>query len=162
MSASEAEGRGFDSLRARHFPPLFLLFPAAQLNESFGLGALFLSSFLAATLLPGGSEIVFAGVLETGAASLWPALAVATLGNTLGGSSSYLVGRLVPDRKLGGRALEWVRRWGSPVLLLSWVPIIGDALCVAAGWLRLNIWWSVSFMALGKFGRYYIIARLMA
>jgi membrane protein YqaA with SNARE-associated domain len=63
---------------------------------------------------------------------------------------------------LGGRALAWVRRWGSPVLLLSWVPVIGDALCVAAGWLRLNIWWSVLFMALGKFGRYYILARLMA
>jgi membrane protein YqaA with SNARE-associated domain len=132
------------------------------LNESFGLGALFLSSFLAATLLPGGSEFVFAGVLATGAASLWPALAVATIGNTLGGLSSYLVGRLVPDRKVGGRALEWVRRWGSPLLLLSWVPIIGDAFCVAAGWLRLNIWWSVFFMALGKLGRYYIIARLMA
>jgi len=132
------------------------------LNESFGLGALFLSSFLAATLLPGGSEVVFAGVLATGAAGLWPALAVATVGNTLGGSSSYLVGRLFPHRKLGGRALEWVRRWGSPALLLSWVPIIGDALCVAAGWLRLNIWWSVLFMALGKFGRYYIIGHFMA
>jgi membrane protein YqaA with SNARE-associated domain len=132
------------------------------LSESFSLGALFLSSFLAATLLPGGSEFVFAGVLASGAASLWPALAVATVGNTLGGSSSYLLGRLVPDRKIGGRALEWVRRWGSPVLLLSWMPVIGDALCVAAGWLRLSIWWSVLFMALGKFGRYYVIGRLMA
>jgi membrane protein YqaA with SNARE-associated domain len=132
------------------------------LNESLGLGALFLSSFLAATLLPGGSEVVFAGVLAAGAVGLWPALAVATIGNTLGGSSSYLMGRLVPDRKLGGRALEWVRRWGAPVLLLSWVPVIGDALCVAAGWLRLNILWSMLFMALGKFARYYVIARLMA
>jgi membrane protein YqaA with SNARE-associated domain len=131
-------------------------------NDSLGLGTLFLSSFLAATLLPGGSEFVFAGVLATGAASLWPALAVATLGNTLGGSSSYLLGRVVPDRRLGGRALEWVRRWGAPVLLLSWVPVIGDALCVAAGWLRLSILWSVLFMALGKFARYYVIARLMA
>lgn len=132
------------------------------MSESFSLGALFLSSFLAATLLPGGSEFVFAGVLASGAASLWPALAVATVGNTLGGSSSYLLGRLVPDRKIGGRALEWMRRWGSPVLLLSWMPVIGDALCVAAGWLRLSIWWSVLFMALGKFGRYYVIGRLMA
>jgi membrane protein YqaA with SNARE-associated domain len=136
--------------------------PLLPLNESLGLGTLFLSSFLAATLLPGGSEFVFAGVLATGAASLWPALAVATLGNTLGGSSSYLLGRLVPDRKLGGRALEWVRRWGAPVLLLSWVPVIGDAFCVAAGWLRLNILWSVLFMALGKFARYYVIGRLIA
>ena len=132
------------------------------MNESLGLGALFLSSFLAATVLPGGSEIAFTGVLTGGISSVWPALAVATLGNTLGGSSSYLIGRLIPDRKLGGRALEWVRRWGAPVLLLSWVPVIGDALCVAAGWLRLHLAWSVLFMALGKFGRYYLIARLLS
>jgi membrane protein YqaA with SNARE-associated domain len=133
-----------------------------RLNESFGLAALFVSSFLAATLLPGGSEIVFAGVLATGAAGLWPALAVATAGNSLGGMSSYLIGRIVPQRERRTRALDWVRRWGAPVLLLSWVPVIGDALCVAAGWLRLNVWWSALFMVLGKFGRYYLIARLMA
>jgi membrane protein YqaA with SNARE-associated domain len=131
------------------------------LNEPFGLGTLFLSSFLAATLLPGGSEFVFAGVLATGSAGLWPALAVATFGNTLGGSSSYLVGRLVPDRKLGGRALEWVRRWGAPALLLSWVPVIGDALCLAAGWLRLNPVLSVICMAAGKFARYWVLAKFV-
>ena len=132
------------------------------MNESLGLGALFLSSFLAATLLPGGSELVFAGVLASGTATMWPALAVATLGNTLGGMSSYLVGRLVPERKIGTRALDWMRRRGTPVLLLSWVPLIGDGLCVAAGWLRLNPWWSALFIALGKFGRYCVIAGLMA
>ena len=131
------------------------------MNESVGLGALFLSSFLAATLLPGGSELVFAGVLASGAATVWPALAVATLGNTLGGMSSYLVGRLVPDRKIGAQALDRVRRHGAPVLLLSWVPLIGDALCVAGGWLRLNPWWSALFIALGKFGRYGVIAGLV-
>jgi len=54
------------------------------------------------------------------------------------------------------------RRRGAPVLLLSWVPLIGDALCVAAGWLRLNLWWSALFIALGKFGRYCVIAGLVA
>ena len=132
------------------------------MNDFVGLGALFLSSFLAATLLPGGSEVVFATMLANGTSTLWPALGAATLGNTLGGASSYLVGRLVPDRyKPDGRAARWVRRWGAPVLLLSWVPIIGDALCVAAGWMRLNIWWSVLSMALGKFARYYILASLL-
>ena len=131
------------------------------MNEPVGLGALFLSSFLAATLLPGGSELVFVGVLASGAASVWPALAVATLGNTLGGMSSYLIGRLVPERKIGARTLDWVRHRGAPVLLLSWVPLIGDAMCVAAGWLRLNAWWAVLFMALGKFGRYCVIAGLV-
>ena len=131
------------------------------MNEPIGLGVLFLSSFLAATLLPGGSELVFAGVLASGAATVWPALAVATLGNTLGGMSSYLVGWLIPERKIGARTLVWVRRWGAPVLLLSWVPLIGDALCVAGGWLRLNPWWAALFMALGKFGRYCVIAGLV-
>lgn len=131
------------------------------MTETSGLVGLFASSFLAATLLPGGSELVFAGLLMSGTATLWPALGVATLGNTLGGLSSYLVGRFIPERKAEPvRMLEWVRRHGAPILLLSWVPLIGDALCVAAGWLRLNAWWAVLFIAAGKFVRYYVIGRL--
>lgn len=130
------------------------------MSEPVGLGALFLSSFLAATLLPGGSELVFLAVLASGASSLWPALAVATLGNTLGGLSSYLVGRLVPQKKIESRALDWLKRFGAPVLLLSWLPLIGDALCVAAGWLRLSPWWAALFIAVGKFARYYVLGRL--
>ncbi len=131
-----------------------------QLNGVADLGVLFLSSFLAATLLPGGSELVFAGLLLSGAATLWPALAVATLGNTLGGLSSYLLGRLAPEKRADDRALKWMKRRGAPVLLLSWVPLIGDALCVAAGWLRVNAWWAALFIATGKFARYYVIGRL--
>ena len=131
------------------------------MDASVSLGALFVSSFLAATLLPGGSEAVLFGVLKLHPDQLWAALAVATLGNTLGGMSSWLIGRLIPPtRPLKG--LEIVRRWGSPVLLLSWVPLLGDPLCVAAGWLRLNPWWSVLFIALGKFARYWVIAVLAA
>jgi len=114
------------------------------------LTALFISSFLAATLLPGGSEAVLFGVLQLHPGELWPALAVATLGNTLGGMSSYLIGRLIPPtRPLKG--LDTVRRWGSPALLL----------CVAAGWLRLSVWWSALFIAAGKFARYWVIAVLV-
>lgn len=130
------------------------------MTETGGLGALFASSFLAATLLPGGSEIVLAALLAQGTVSFWPALGVATLGNTLGGLSSYLVGRLLPQRKADVRAVAWMRRHGAPALLLSWVPIIGDALCVAAGWLRVNVWWCTVCIAIGKFARYYAIARL--
>jgi membrane protein YqaA with SNARE-associated domain len=94
-------------------------------------------------------------------ADVWTALAVATLGNTLGGMTSYLVGRLIPQHKpLTGMAA--LRRHGAPALLLSWVPIIGDALCVGAGWLRMNVWLAGSFMALGKFGRYAAIAAFVA
>jgi membrane protein YqaA with SNARE-associated domain len=55
-----------------------------------------------------------------------------------------------------------VRRYGTPALLLAWVPLIGDALCLAAGWLRLNPWQAALFMAIGKFARYGLIAFAMS
>lgn len=131
------------------------------MNEAASLWALFASSFLAATLLPGGSEFALAAVLQVYPQQYWPALAVATLGNTLGGMSSYLLGRIIPQRaQLKG--LQSVQRYGSPALLAAWVPIIGDPLCVAAGWLRLNPWLSALFMAIGKFARYLAIAAAIA
>ena len=120
------------------------------------LWALFVSSFLAATVLPGGSEVVLYGVLRTYPELAWTALAVATLGNTLGGLSSYVVGRLIPQGKPPPR-LSSVQRYGSPVLLLSWVPIIGDALCVTAGWLRVDPALATFYIALGKLARYAVI-----
>ena len=127
------------------------------MSEDASLWALFGSSFLAATLLPGGSEAVLFGVLKLYPEQIWPALGVATLGNTLGGMSSYLIGRLVPQKK-DLRGLPVLQRYGSPALLLAWVPFVGDPLCVAAGWLRLDPWLSVLFMAVGKFARYLAVA----
>ena len=127
------------------------------MNEDTSLWALFGSSFLAATLLPGGSEAVLFGVLKLYPEQLWPALGVATLGNTLGGMSSYLIGRLIPQKK-DLRGLPVLQRYGSPALLLAWVPFVGDPLCVAAGWLRLDPWLSALFMAVGKFARYLAVA----
>jgi len=131
------------------------------MDDPVSLWALFASSFLAATLLPGGSEFVFAGILNAKPHLYWPALAVATVGNTLGGMSSYLIGRVIPQRaELKG--LKWVQSYGSPVLLAVWVPILGDPLCVAAGWLRINPWLSTLFMTIGKFARYLTIAAVIA
>jgi len=127
------------------------------MSEETGLWLLFSSSFLAATLLPGGSEAVLFGVLRLHPEQYWTALGVATLGNTLGGMSSYLVGRIIPPKQ-DLRGLPSARKYGAPVLLLSWVPIIGDPLCVAAGWLRLDPWRSALFIALGKLARYAVIA----
>ncbi len=124
------------------------------------LGALILSAFLAATLLPGGSEVVFAGLLALRPELSLPALILATLGNTAGGMSSYALGRLLPPKETSAR-LELVRRHGSPILLLSWVPLIGDALCVAAGVLRLSGFSCLAWMALGKGLRYGAIACLL-
>lgn len=129
--------------------------------ESLGLWGLFASSFLSATLLPGNSELVLAAVLHEAPALKWPALAIATLGNTLGGLTSYLVGRLFP-KPHEGRAIAWLARYGPAALLLSWVPVVGDALCVASGWLRQNAAAAGLFIAAGKFARYWAIAEGMA
>ena len=130
------------------------------MTETASLISLFVSSFLGATLLPGGSEAVLFGVLRAYPAALWLALGVATLGNTLGGLVSFGIGRLMPPtREL--KYVEKVRRYGAPVLLLAWVPLIGDALCLAAGWLRFNPWQAALFMAIGKFARYALIAYAM-
>lgn len=127
-------------------------------SEQLGLGSLFLSSFVSATLFPGGSEAVLFGLLKLYPQLVWPALLTATLGNTLGGMTSYLVGRLMPQRE-NRHGAEWIHRWGSPALLLSWLPAVGDGLCVAAGWLRLNPWYAALFMGLGKAARYALIAQ---
>lgn len=129
------------------------------MDASVTLGTLFVSSFLAATLLPGGSEAVLFAALKMHPAQFWTALAVATLGNTLGGLSSYLIGRLI-SRAKPLKGLDAVQRWGSPALLFSWVPLLGDPLCVAAGWLRLSVWWCALFIMLGKLARYWVVAVL--
>ena len=122
------------------------------------LSALFLSSFLGATLLPGGSELVLLAALRAYPETLWLALVIATVGNTLGGMPTYALGRLAPSRPI--RGLAYLQRWGAPALLLSWVPVLGDPLCVAAGWLRLPLWPVLVFMAAGKFARYWVIGLL--
>lgn len=127
------------------------------MSETASLYSLFASSFLAATLLPGGSEVVLFGVLKSYPESLWMALFIATLGNTLGGMVSFGMGWLLPQTQQL-KHVEKMRRYGTPLLLLSWVPLIGDALCLAGGWLRLNWWQAALFMSAGKFTRYWLIA----
>ena len=127
------------------------------MTETASLISLFVSSFLAATLLPGGSEAVLFAVLKNYPDTLWTALALATLGNTLGGMVSFAMGWLLPQTQQL-KHVDKLRRFGPPALLLSWTPLIGDALCLAAGWLRMNWWQAALFIAIGKFVRYWIIA----
>jgi len=126
-------------------------------TSELSLWGLFISSFFAATLLPGGSEAVLFGVLRAYPETQWSALAVATIGNTLGGMVSFGMGWLLPQT-MQPKHVDKLRKFGAPVLLLAWVPLLGDALCVAAGWLRLNWWQAALFMALGKFARYWAVA----
>jgi membrane protein YqaA with SNARE-associated domain len=130
------------------------------MTETTSLLSLFISSLLGATLLPGGSEAVLFGVLKAYPDTLWLALLIATLGNTAGGMISFGMGWLLPQTQQL-KHVEKVRRYGTPVLLLAWTPLLGDALCLAAGWLRLNWWQAAVFMAIGKFARYWVIALVM-
>lgn len=129
-----------------------------------GLWGLFASAFLSATLLPGGSEAVLAYLAAVGGHHGLLLLGVASAGNTLGGMSSWLIGRLIPAGRIQRPGLHpavaRVRRFGSPALLLSWVPVIGDPLCVAAGWLRVPWPWALLFIAAGKITRYAVVLLL--
>lgn len=131
------------------------------MSGTSSLLSLFIGSFLAATLLPGGSEAVLFGVLKAYPETLWTALAIATVGNTLGGMVSFWMGWLLPQTQQL-KHVEKVRHYGAPALLLAWTPLLGDALCLAAGWLRLNPWQAALYMAIGKFARYWVIAYLIA
>jgi len=126
-----------------------------------GLAGLFLASFLSATLLPGGSEAVLFAVIKLHPDQAAAALALATLGNTLGGMTTYGMARLLPARVgAGGTAakqLTALRRHGAPLLMMAWAPIVGDALCAAAGWLRLPWLPCALWMATGKAARYGLV-----
>ena len=168
---------------------------------SVGLGAIFVVSTLAATILPLGSEPIFLGYLALKPEFFWSAVVVATAGNSLGGVITYWMGagahlafqrwrrpRLAADgsvvaqqgelRAVGAidspvsqspagmvarpstqqtRAQAWVHRFGAPILLLSWLPVVGDPLCAVAGWLRLPWLPCLIFIVIGKFARYLLL-----
>jgi len=125
-----------------------------------GLPAVFSISFVSATLLPLGSEPVLFGYIKLNPEMFWPAVFVATIGNTLGGMLNWLIGygaNKAHEKLLGPRdhkLLGWFEKLGPPALLLSWLPIVGDPLCAVAGWLRLPWLSCMVYMAIGKFLRY--------
>jgi len=130
------------------------------LSPEGGLAGVFVASFLAATVVPLSSEAVLFGYLRLHPEYSVLAVALATVGNTAGGMTTYFIGRLLPERKPDTRALAWLKRYGAPATLFAWLPIIGDALCVAAGWLRVHWLAALGFMAAGRLARYLVVAML--
>ena len=136
--------------------------------NSGGLWTLFGSSFLASTLLPGGSELVLLYSHAQVFASPLILLMIATLGNTLGGLSNWGIGWYLKchflqstlEKPAHKKALQWINQWGSPLLLLSWLPVIGDPLCLAAGWGGTKLWVAVLLIGMGKFVRYAVLLNL--
>jgi membrane protein YqaA with SNARE-associated domain len=144
-------------------PHLQALLAALALPQ-FGLSTVFVIAFVSATLLPLGSEPAVFGLVKLNPTMFWPAVLVATAGNTLGGMVSWWMGygaerayEKVTHRSGELRALHWLRRFGARACLLSWLPGLGDPLCAVAGWLRLPFWPCVFYMAIGKFLRYLVM-----
>ena len=124
------------------------------------LATLFALSFVAATLVPLPSEAALFAYVHVRPQEAALAIAVATLGNTAGGMTSYAIGRLIPQKKLDLKAIGWVQRYGAAGTVLAWLPLIGDALSVTAGWLRLNWLAVLAFMTAGRLARYIVVASL--
>jgi membrane protein YqaA with SNARE-associated domain len=134
----------------------------------FVQGALFVSAFLSATLLPGSSEALLVALILRGGFDPIVLVLIATVGNTLGSLFNWACGRWlmhrsdarwfpVSERHLG-RARCWFQRFGLPSLLLAWVPVVGDALTLVAG--LLGVRWApfVVLVGLGKLARYGVVA----
>jgi membrane protein YqaA with SNARE-associated domain len=152
-----------------HFDNQFLTYAVALhdwINQP-GYLSLFTLSFLASTLIPLGSEWLLILMLING----YPAVATvmtATAGNCLGAFTTYLVGiyggRWLIERVMRvsaeqqARAHEYYRRYGVFSLFFSWLPVIGDPLCLVGGMMRINFWLFTALVASGKLLRYAVTA----
>lgn len=142
---------------------------AALAIPQVGLGAVFLIAMASATLLPMGSEPAVFALVKLQPDMFWPTVAVATLGNTVGGAISWWMGAGAKsavehyrhEQHQEATALRWLRRFGPKACLLSWLPVVGDPLCAVAGWLRLPFWPCVFYMAIGKAVRYITMTYLL-
>ena len=117
------------------------------MSDALSLASLFASSFLSSTLLPGNSEVVLVAMLLSGVSQPWLLVLIATMGNSLGGLTNVILGRFFPLREKSRwqeKAVGWLKRYGAATLLLSWMPVIGDLLCLLAGWMRIS-WDRCSF-----------------
>ncbi len=131
---------------------------------------LFFSAFLAATLVPAYSEVVFAGLVAAGHDPLL-LLAWASLGNTLGSAVNWVLGRYLlhfRERKWFpfkaeslGRSQVWFQKYGVWSLLLAWMPVGGDALTFIAGMMRVRFWLFFLLTGIGKTLRYAILLGLL-
>jgi len=133
-----------------------------------GLWGLFFSAFISSTIAPGGSEALLAYIVSEGHYEVQFVVLVATIGNTLGAMTTWGLGALaanklpvatlLPEKKQN--ALNVVKKRGIWVLLFSWLPVIGDALCFAGGWLKIPLLPACLIILSGKLGRYAVIAWL--
>jgi membrane protein YqaA with SNARE-associated domain len=144
---------------------------------------LFSLSFLSSTLLPGGSEAYLSFLALNSHQNYFALLAFASIGNTLGGFTNWLIGFAINSQLLTKNkylnllnshsltssskskayliAEKWIKKWGYLSLLLSWLPLIGDLLCLITGLYKLNAYKCIAYIFTGKFIRYTILLLLI-
>lgn len=137
----------------------------------YSFWGMFFSAFTAATLLPAQSEIVLSALLVADEKPLWALIAVAATGNTLGSAVNWLLGvyiqrfrhfRWFPVKEAAlEKAKGWYHKYGRWSLLLSWVPVIGDPLTLAAGVMREPFSSFILIVAIAKLARYLVVAGLV-
>lgn len=133
--------------------------------EELGLLGLFIGTFLAATVVPFSSDALYIGILLTGISPV-ATLIVGTLGNWLGGVTTYFLGRLAKWEwvektfKVKPGTLEKqhdrIKKYGVWVALLTWVPVVGDVIAIALGFYKCPAVWSLVLMLIGKLGRFTV------
>jgi membrane protein YqaA with SNARE-associated domain len=129
---------------------------------------LFLGALAAATLLPGASEAALLGLLATGQGTPTILVTVATVGNVIGSTVNWALGRFLASFRdrwwfpVRGPSFEqgvvWFHRWGAWSLLLSWLPVVGDPLTAAAGVARVGLGRFLVLVTIGKAARYLFVA----
>lgn len=137
-----------------------------QLLTEWGYIGMFISAFLAGTILPFSSEAVLLACIGLGLDPIGSTLST-TAGNALGGITCYWIGHLGKqewiekylkvDKKQMDRAERFIRGRGSWMALFSFLPVIGDAILIVLGWMRANVWIVALSMTLGKLARYAIL-----
>ncbi|MBV1871387.1 MAG: DedA family protein [Gammaproteobacteria bacterium] len=140
------------------------------MEQTVSLWGLFISALISSTLAPGGSEVLLAYLVSEKQHSNELLLLLSSTGNTLGamvtwGMGYFIAKRLPLDKKIiekNARAMGLLKRWGVLALFFSWLPLIGDGLCLAAGWLRLSFSRSLLIIAIGKVARYSAIIYLFS
>lgn len=127
---------------------------------------LFSSAFVSSTLFPGGSEALFIYYLKQDPSLKWYFFIVVTVGNSLGSITTYFLGYYVNFGQQKAsikypKTFYFCKKWGAISLLLSWLPIIGDVMCLFAGWLKLNKSTCFINIIIGKGLRYLILIFFM-
>lgn len=132
----------------------------------WGYFGLFMASFLAATILPFGSEVVFAALVATGF-DIWTSVFIATIGNSMGGMTCYWLGSfgrvewieryMKVKRERIQKMQDWLQGRGAIMSFFVFLPGVGDIIAVALGFMRANPWLVLLFMTLGKFARYVVV-----